>query len=151
MTRLRLLALAASVLTGLQTVGAAAKEVWLTMDYVQSYEIERPAGQVVVGNSGIADVTVQDSTRLLLFGKGPGTTNLFIHDSEGELIESVTIRVRALNDRMVTLQRGTARTTYNCLPTCDPTIVIGDDVESFALAAQQAQQKFLSATGAGGQ
>ena len=39
---------------------AIAGEVWVTMDQVTPYELEVPAGEIVVGNPGIADVTATD-------------------------------------------------------------------------------------------
>ncbi|MGF1544482.1 MAG: pilus assembly protein N-terminal domain-containing protein [Parvularculaceae bacterium] len=130
---------------------AEAGEIWLTMDYVEPYTLPKAAGQIVVGNPGIADVEVRNDRSLLLFGKGPGVTNLFIYDQEGEKLENLIVRVRALGDNMLTLQQGPIRTTYNCLSICEQTITVGDGQEGFSQTANQIEQKFLQATNTVGQ
>ncbi len=124
---------------------ATAEEVWLTMDYVKPFQLEREASKIVIGNPGIADVTVEDSTNLLLFGKAPGSTNIFILDEEGNKIDNMIVRVRALGDNMLTFQRGPQRTTYNCLKFCEATVTVGDNNTSFAEVQAQSQQKFQQA------
>ena len=122
--------------------GAEAGEVWLTMDYVKPYELPREAGQVIVGNPGIADVEVGHARRLLLFGKSPGTTNLYIFDVDGERIDNLVVRVQALNQNLVVLQEGgLERTTLNCMTICEPTVTIGDG-QTFGVTSGQVAQKF---------
>jgi Flp pilus assembly secretin CpaC len=120
---------------------ANAEQLWLTMDQVRPFELQKPAGQIVVGNPAIADVTVQDKTRIFLFGKAPGLTNIFIFDEEGNPIDNLIIRVRATADNMLTMHRGAARTTYNCTNQCDATITVGDGTLSFTSVVQQVNQK----------
>ena len=105
---------------------AAAGQVWLTIDHVRPYEIERPAGEIVIGNPGIADVTVQDKTRILLFGKAPGVTNMYIFDEQGKAIENLIVRVSASTAGMLTFHRGAERTTYACTNECSATQTVGD-------------------------
>ncbi len=124
---------------------ANAGEVWLTMDYVKPYKLDKPAGQIIVGNPGIADVQVQDASHLLLYGKGPGTTNMFIYDDEGNKIDNLIVRVRALSDNVLTFHRGGERTTYNCMKNCEATVTIGDG-DSFATVAGQITQKYQQAS-----
>ena len=124
---------------------AVAGEVWLTMDYVKPFKIDRAAGQIIVGNPGIADVQVQDANSLLLYGKSPGATNMYIFDEDGEAIDNLIVRVRALGDNMVTFQHGGERTTFNCMTVCEPTVTIGDG-ESFGNVAGQITQKFQQAS-----
>ncbi len=147
----RILSTLAAVIAS--TAAAHAEEIWLTMDYVQPYELSKPAGQIIVGNPGIADVTVRDDSNILLFGKGPGITNLFVFDKDGEKLANLIVRVRALGDRMLTVQRGAERTTFNCMTQCEATITVGDSNDSFLATATQVQQKFQSAvqTAAGAQ
>ena len=132
--------------TAALTSPAFAGEVWLTMDYVQPYVIERPAGKIIIGNPGIADVQVQDSTSVLLFGKGPGTTNMYILDENGEKIDDLIVRVRARGDNALTMQRGVERTTYNCMTACEQTVTVGDSGAAFGQTASQIQQKYQQAT-----
>ncbi|MEO1252373.1 MAG: pilus assembly protein N-terminal domain-containing protein, partial [Pseudomonadota bacterium] len=99
---------AASLLALLSS--AQAGQVWLTMDHVRPYQLERPASNIVIGNPAIADVTVQDSENILLFGKAPGMTNIVITDDAGKTIENMIIRVRSSSD-MLTYFRGSSRMT----------------------------------------
>ncbi|MBB5517976.1 pilus assembly protein N-terminal domain-containing protein [Amphiplicatus metriothermophilus] len=133
--------IAAAAILCLAVAPARAGQIWLTMDQVRPYEIERPAGQIVVGNPEIADVTVHDKKRIFLFGKAPGLTNMIIFDEKGEAIETLVIRVRSNTSGMLTFHRGAQRTTYNCTTECDATITVGDGNESFTQVASQVAQK----------
>ena len=42
--------------------------------------INTPAATVIIGNPGVADVTIQDPQTLVLTGKSYGTTNLIVLD-----------------------------------------------------------------------
>ncbi len=126
----------------LSGVAAKASEVWLTMDYVKPYQLSRDAGQIVVGNPGIADVEVQDSRHILLYGKSPGTTNMYVFDLEGGRVDNLIVRVRAVGEHVVVLQEGAAeRTTLNCMTVCEPTVTVGDG-QAFGVVANQLNQKF---------
>lgn len=130
----------AAALSAMTSV-ASAETVWLTMDQVRTYAIERTAGSIVVGNPAIADVKVRDSKNILLFGKAPGLTNIFIFDDEGEVVENLYLRVRTQPAGMLTVNRGMARTTYNCTTNCEATVTIGDSQESFGEVVTQIAQK----------
>ncbi len=140
---MRLFAL--SVTMSLFATAAAAEQVWVTMDQVKPYTFKQEVGQIVVGNPGIADVTVRDKSRVLLFGKAPGLTNIFLFDSDGNEIENLIVRVRATTNDMLTLQRGGQRYTYNCTITCEQTITVGDSPEAFGAMTSQVRQKFQQA------
>lgn len=126
---------------------AAAEQVWLTMDQVTPFAFKQEVHQIVVGNPGIADVTVRDKMRVLLFGKAPGVTNMFLLDADGNEIDNLIVRVRAANNDMLTLQRGAQRATFNCMTTCEQTITVGDSPEVFGSISKQVQQKFEQASG----
>ncbi len=125
---------------------AHADQVWLTMDHVSPYEFKQDVDQIVVGNPGIADVTVRDKSKILLFGKAPGITNLFLFDADGKEIDNVIVRVRATNSDLLTFHRGAQRTSFNCMTTCEATITVGDSTEVFGNVSQQVQQKYQQAT-----
>lgn len=133
---------------------AQAGQVWLTMDYVRPYKIERPAQNIIIGNPAIADVSVRDANNILLYGKSPGMTNIYIMDAEGEVIENMIVRVRTNATDMLTFHRGSARTTYNCTTNCEATITVGDDTTVFNEVSTQVTQKFgqaaAAASGEGG-
>ena len=133
------------------TSAAKAEQVWLTMDQVRPFKLENPAQSIVVGNPAIADVTVQDNQNLLLFGKAPGLTNIYIFDEKGDAAGNLIIRVRSPNTDMLTLQRGASRTTYNCTTNCEATITVGDDQAVFSSVAAQVQNKAQQASAAAGE
>jgi len=130
------------------TASAKAEQVWLTMDQVRPYKLETPAQNIVVGNPAIADVTVQDNKNLLLFGKSPGLTNIYIFDEQGNAVENLIVRVRSQNANMLTFYKGSARTTFNCTTNCEATITVGDDQAVFNEVSGQVQKKFSQASGA---
>ncbi len=140
-------AISAAVCAFAASSPASAGQVWLTIDQVRPYEIERPAGEIVVGNPGIADITVQDKTRILLFGKSPGVTNMYIFDEEGKAIDNLIVRVNASSAGMLTLNRGAERTTYACTDNCNATQTVGDGQNTFSGVSQQVQMKLQQAKG----
>jgi len=132
---------AAAAITAM-TSAAQAGQVWLTMDYVRPYKLERPAQNVIIGNPAIADVTVQDATNLLLYGKAPGMTNIYIMDSDGAVIENMIVRVKTNSSDLLTLHKGAQRTTFNCTANCEKTITVGDDNSTFTEVSTQVASKF---------
>lgn len=138
----------AAMTASIQT--ASAQQIWLTMDQVRPYKLEKPAQSVVIGNPSIADVKVQDNSSLLLFGKGPGMTNIYFFDENGETLQNLIVRVRTPSSDMLTVHRGSARTTYNCTTNCEATVTVGDDPAVFGGVAGQMQAKFNQASNASG-
>ncbi len=132
------------------TTGAQAEQIWLTMDQVRPFKVERPAQNIVVGNPAIADVTIQDNENIFLFGKSPGLTNIYIFDEKGETISNLMVRVRSQNSDMLTFHHGSSRTTYNCTSNCERTITVGDNRVAFEETSQQVQKKFEQAAELGG-
>lgn len=138
-----------SMTATLFATAASAEQVWVTMDQVKPYTFKQEVAQIVIGNPGIADVSVRDKTRVLLFGKAPGLTNMFLFDADGNEMENLLVRVRATNSDMLTLQRGGQRYTFNCTSTCEQTMTVGDSPEAFGATTSQVQQKFQQAAGSG--
>ncbi len=89
--------------------------------------INSPAATVVVGNPGVADVTIQDPQTLILTGRSFGATNLIIMDQQGNPIIDTFVEVIQGNDELVTVYQGASRTTLSCEPVCQPVIMLGDD------------------------
>lgn len=98
-----------------------------------------PAATVIVGNPGIADVTIQDPQTLILTGKSYGQTNLIVLDAYGEPIADTLIDVVQMQAGVTTVYQGQLRTTLSCAPVCQPTVMLGDDstFTSQALASSQ--------------
>ncbi|CAN0563121.1 unnamed protein product, partial [Laminaria digitata] len=77
------------------------------------------ADTVVVGEPLIADVTVQDSTTVVLTGKGFGITNLVILDEQGVPIIDEQVFVRRNSENSVRIYRRASVQTLSCSPFCE--------------------------------
>lgn len=89
--------------------------------------ISAPAATVIIGNPGVADITIQDPQTLVLTGKSYGQTNLIVLDAAGNPVADTIVSVVQGQADIVTVYLGTARTSLSCEPICQPTIMLGDD------------------------
>lgn len=101
--------------------------------------INAPAATVIVGNPGVADVTIQDPQTLVLTGKSYGQTNLIILDAVGEPIADTIIEVTQLQAGVMTVYQGLNRTSLSCAPVCQPVVMMGDDANFSGQALASAQ------------
>ena len=131
------------------TTAASASEVWVTMDQVHPHKLDVPAQNIVVGNPSIADVTVQDGQNILLFGNAPGLTNIYFFDENGETIDNMIVRVRSASSKLVTVHKGSIRSTYSCTGVCEQTAIVGDDAAAVGQIQAQAQARIGQAAEAG--
>lgn len=99
----------------------------VNMNMARVLRISAPAATVIVGNPGIADVTIQDPMTLILTGKSYGQTNLIVLDASGEPIADTLVEVMQMQAGVMTVYQGQSRTTLTCAPICQPTVMIGDD------------------------
>ncbi len=108
---------------------SAADEAPITVNVnmARVLRIDAPAATVIVGNPGIADVTIQDPQTLVLTGKSFGQTNLIVLDGTGNPVADTLIDVVQLQAGTMTVYQGTARTSLACAPVCQPTIMLGDE------------------------
>jgi len=90
--------------------------------------IAAPAATVIIGNPGVADVTIQDPQTLVLTGKSYGQTNVIVLDSRGEPVADTVVEVVQASADTLTVYQGQSRTSLSCSPVCQPTIMLGDDV-----------------------
>ena len=89
--------------------------------------IDAPAATVIIGNPGVADVTIQDPQTLVLTGKSYGQTNLIVLDAQGNPIADTMLEVVQEQAGLVTVYQGSRRTSLACEPVCQPIIMLGDD------------------------
>lgn len=89
------------------------------MNQAKIVKIARPADTIVVGNPMIADASVQDSTTIVLTGKGFGVTNLVILDSDGSPIVDEQVIVSRHDPRSVRVYRCSDVQTLSCTPYCE--------------------------------
>jgi Flp pilus assembly secretin CpaC len=133
------LAVIAGVVAGSNMV--AADPITLTTDQVRLLTFKRPVKTVFVANPLIADITVIDSSRAFLQGKTLGTTQVIALDENGR--ETMNDQITVLNQpgTVVTLQRGKAQSTLNCMDErCQTTAIVGDAPEPFQQTLEQIQK-----------
>jgi len=145
MLRLSFLAGLCLALVGTAVAGAQDNApIDVKVNMARVLRISAPAATVIVGNPGIADVTIQDPQTLILTGKSFGQTNLIVLDSLGEPIADTLIEVVQMQAGVTTVYQGQLRTTLACAPICQPTVMLGDD-NSFTTQALASSQLVQSA------
>jgi Flp pilus assembly secretin CpaC len=123
------IALAAAALMAAPGPAAAqaAEPISVKVNMARILRISAPAATVIIGNPGVADVTIQDPLTLVLTGKSYGQTNLIVLDSAGNPVADTLVTVVQAQADLVTVYYGAARNTMACSPVCQPTIMLGDD------------------------
>jgi len=123
------LAILTAASLAMATPGAAAEgaPISVKVNMARILRINAPAATVIIGNPGVADVTIQDPQTLVLTGKSYGQTNMIVLDDMGNPIADTLIEVIQAQADLVTVYMGGARTTLMCSPVCQPTIMLGDD------------------------
>jgi Flp pilus assembly secretin CpaC len=110
-------------------------------DQSQILRLPRPAAEIIIGNPAVADVSVQSGNVLVVTGKTFGITNMIALDAARNVIQEMRILVNRDEAKVVNLQRGTQRQSYNCAPQCNPSIIIGDETAYFDSLAAGSQKK----------
>jgi hypothetical protein len=128
---------------------ASAPPGMLTVTIDQAKVAQLPAGTrtLVVGNPAIADVTMlKGGLAMVVTGKGYGETNMIALDAQGNIIVENQIDVEPTRSVLV-VQRGNARESYWCHPTCMPTVQLGDESTAFSQASGQIGERNALAQG----
>jgi Flp pilus assembly secretin CpaC len=92
----------------------------VSMNHAKILRLDRPVNKVIIGNAEVADVTVADSTTVVLTGKNFGSTNLVLLDADGNAIADERILVSVDEADTVRVFRQTDRVVLSCTPTCEP-------------------------------
>lgn len=129
MARLAALALllAATLAGPMPALAQDGGPISVSVNMARVLRISAPAATVIVGNPGVADVTIQDPQTLILTGKSYGQTNLIVLDSRGEPVADTLIEVIQMTAGIMTVYQGQSRTTLSCAPVCQPVVMMGDD------------------------
>jgi Flp pilus assembly secretin CpaC len=136
----------ASSLAPAPVVAQDGAPINVNVNMARILRINASAATVIVGNPGIADVTIQDPQTLILTGKSFGQTNLIVLDSAGNPIADTLIEVVQMQAGVVTVYQGQARTSLACAPVCQSVIMMGDDpaFSSQAVASSQLVQQLAN-------
>lgn len=124
------LALCLSLVSGAAVTPAMAVDgapINVNVNMARILRINAAAATVIVGNPGIADVTIQDPQTLILTGKSFGQTNLIVLDNAGNPIADTIVEVVQMQAGVTTVYQGQARTSLACAPVCQNIIMMGDD------------------------
>ena len=121
-----LLALTLCAASALPSMGSEDL-VTVKVNMARILRLDAPAATVVIGNPGVADVTIQDPQTLILTGRSFGQTNMIILDVNGEPIADTILSVVETTADLTTVYQGTARTSLVCDPVCQQVIMVGDD------------------------
>lgn len=119
--------LLALLISAMAMSAVAGEPISVKVNMARILRISSPAATVIIGNPGVADVTIQDPQTLVLTGKSYGQTNLIVLDDIGNPIADTLVEVVQAQTDLVTVYMGAARTTLSCAPVCQPTIMLGDD------------------------
>jgi hypothetical protein len=65
--------------------------------------LAKPATSVIIGDPTVADVTLDDPTTLVVFGKAPGETNVVVLSNSQEMLFDWPVVVSPSNSRKVTV------------------------------------------------
>ena len=121
---------------------AADAPINVNVNMARILRINAAAATVIIGNPGIADVTIQDPQTLILTGKSYGQTNLIVLDATGNPIADTMIEVVQMTAGVMTVYNRQARQSMPCAPVCQSIIMMGDDAgfSGQALASSQLVQ-----------
>lgn len=136
---LALCAVTASVLLAGPASAMDSGPIDVNVNMARVLRINAAAATVIVGNPGIADVTIQDPQTLILTGKSFGQTNLIVLDAAGNPVADTLIEVVQMQAGAVTVYQGQARTSLACAPVCQSTVMMGDDPNFSSAAVASAQ------------
>ena len=95
----------------------------IEIDRAQRVQLRGPAGSVIVGNPGIADVTVVDANTLYITGKGYGVTEIVAVDAIGRTVfQSQVVVTDGAGSGRVRVWRAGQATEMACAASCSQTI-----------------------------
>jgi hypothetical protein len=102
--------------------------VTVTVDRARIARIPEKTQTLVIGQPGIADVTMLKNSGMgVITGKSFGETNLIALDGEGNMLGEWLIRVGDEKPDHLLVQNGLSRESYICAPNCLPTVELSDN------------------------
>jgi len=89
------------------------------MNHARILQFDNPVSSVIIGNSEVADVTVNDKKTVILTGKSYGSTNLVILDANGNALIDRRVIVSVDEENSIRVFRQVNRTVLSCAPACE--------------------------------
>lgn len=78
---------------GANEVAAPDKRIELPINGTREFTLVAPVRDIIIGNPDTADVIIRSPTRLFIAGKSVGSTNLFLLDASGKMIDHFQLSV----------------------------------------------------------
>ncbi len=125
-----LAALAGLAILAATPAQAAVAPVTVHIDQNTLVELKVPAGNVVVANPSIADVSLITPQKMAILGRSYGLTNIIVTDRMGRTIFRQEINVAAASSGRVSLYRGVMVNNFACTPHCERTPMPGEEKTS---------------------
>lgn len=116
---------------------ASAADVTVPIDQAKLVKLPEKVATIVVGNPLIADVSLQPGNVMVITGKGYGITNLIALDRAGNVLMERALEVHGGGEHVVVVYRGIERSSFSCMPECEPRITLGDGKAHFELTMGQ--------------
>ncbi|MEO1293633.1 MAG: pilus assembly protein N-terminal domain-containing protein, partial [Pseudomonadota bacterium] len=121
---------------------ADAECMEVLIDHLHLLELRQATSTVLVGNPGIADVTMIATSQAVITARTVGATNILFLDDLGRPIGNYQLFVREPEARRVVLHRGPAQTyNYQCAPNCQRTLSQTDEEGSHGALTKQIQNE----------
>ncbi len=113
------IALSAAVCLGDAVRAADGPLMVVIYDKARVIHLAKPVRRLIVGNPGIADVSLESPRLLYIFGKAPGETNLIALDDNDRPLLSLSLVVTTGSDRHVAVHvpgaDGPVTRDYSCV------------------------------------
>lgn len=112
-----------SLTTAALTDSALAEEVIsVVWGKAQFLPLKGEPSNIIIGDPNVADISVEGSGKVLIFGKVPGETNLMVLDAGGEILLDAAVVVAPGNARHVSIispsDSAVIERTWNCNVRC---------------------------------
>jgi hypothetical protein len=108
----------------------AAAPVSVHMDENAVVSLAAPAGNILVGNPAIADVSLITPQKLAILGRTYGLTNVIVTDRMGRTIFQQEVNVAPAAVGRVSVYRGPLVSNFACSPRCERTPMPGEEKTS---------------------
>lgn len=119
----------------------AADAILVSLDQAKLVKLPSGAETIVIGNPAIADVAVQKNGVMVITGRAAGRTNFIALDHAGSIISESVVTVANPTQGRVVVLRGADQSTYDCAPSCLPTVSLGDVEKHFNGTVDQVSRR----------
>ena len=102
---------------------------------------------VVVGNTLFAEVSLKKNM-IFIHGRQYGTTNIIVLDKDNAELANFELHVVRGGSQNVKVVKGNSAFSYQCAPSCESALQVGDNAEYFTSISSGMSTKLQLSTGA---